>query len=104
MILAAGVQAQGREGLLSKDLMIFMSFKHTISTFYFGLFSLAQEKTSKTFVISKRLWLFSVAFWEDSLPDRKNTWWKMYPCLHHKFLDAVGIVREILMKIVLVLC
>lgn len=102
MVLAAGVQAQGREGLLCKDLTIFISFKRTISTFHFGLFSLAQEKTSQTFVVSKRLPLFSAAFWEDCLPEGKNIWWKMYPCLHHKFSDAVGIVREILMKILLV--
>lgn len=45
-----------REGLLSKDMMIFISFKHIIS-FHHVLCS-----TGKAFVVRRRLPLFSAAF------------------------------------------
>ena len=45
---------------------------HLSISFHFCVFPLAQEKTSKTFVVSKRRLLFSSAFWEDGLPEENK--------------------------------
>lgn len=42
---------------------------HLNISFHFSLFSVAQEKTSKAFVVRERLPLFSAAFWGDGLPE-----------------------------------
>lgn len=54
------------------------------------MFSSAQEKTSKTFVISKRLPLFSEAFWEDRLPEGKKYLMENISKFAPKFSYALG--------------